>query len=400
MSLRATWRVTVLCAMVALPVDAQPHQEWRVGVDTQVSLRSRQDGLPSTGLVIDSFIAAQWGERTQLIARPVSRGRLDGGWYHDLYQAGIRYQPPIGLPLRLEAGYALPVIGLGLRRSRPLERDTGSLDLQYVTPLPPFEMGLPTVYPITPSYPLVAIASLGTSRWDLRLGVADGSPTRLRGVTRNNDSPRAPQLVVGGGVTPTTGLRIGATFVTGDYVRAAENPNPTGESGSQTGGAPAGYLSYAEATFHATADHHVVPTYGDSETQETVSATGGNRRATVSGVELEYEFGHTSITAEWIRDVFETTTGRAVASNGFLRVTHALSPRWRIAGRYDVATPPDESRLFAPDLGSLRLVEGLIAYRVTRELVLRGFFLTQRSFYGPDWDREAGISLAVSHLWW
>ena len=270
--------------MVALPVDAQPHQEWRVGVDTQVSLRSRQDGLPSTGLVIDSFIAAQWGERTQLIARPVSRGRLDGGWYHDLYQAGIRYQPPIGLPLRLEAGYALPVIGLGLRRSRPLERDTGSLDLQYVTPLPPFEMGLPTVYPITPSYPLVAIASLGTSRWDLRLGVADGSPTRLRGVTRNNDSPRAPQLVVGGGVTPTTGLRIGATFVTGDYVRAAENPNPTGESGSQTGGAPAGYLSYAEATFHATADHHVVPTYGDSETQETVSATGGNRRATVSGV--------------------------------------------------------------------------------------------------------------------
>ena len=57
----------------------------------------------------------------------------------------------------------------------------------------------------------------------------------------------------------------------------------------------------------------------------------------------EYEFGHTSITAEWIRDVFETTTGRAVASNGFLRVTHALSPRWRIAGRYDVATPPDES---------------------------------------------------------
>ena len=160
MSLRATWRVTVLCAMVALPVDAQPHQEWRVGVDTQVSLRSRQDGLPSTGLVIDSFIAAQWGERTQLIARPVSRGRLDGGWYHDLYQAGIRYQPPIGLPLRLEAGYALPVIGLGLRRSRPLERDTGSLDLQYVTPLPPFEMGLPTVYPITPSYPLVAIASL------------------------------------------------------------------------------------------------------------------------------------------------------------------------------------------------------------------------------------------------
>ena len=56
--------------------------------------------------------------------------------------------------------------------------------------------------------------------------------------------------------------------------------------------------------------------------------------------------------------------------------------------------------MLAPDVGSLRLVEGLIAYRVTRELVVRGFFLTLRSFQGPDWGREAGISVSVSHDWW
>ena len=56
--------------------------------------------------------------------------------------------------------------------------------------------------------------------------------------------------------------------------------------------------------------------------------------------------------------------------------------------------------MFTPDINTLRLVEGLVAYRVTRELVLRGFFLTRRSFQGPDWDHEAGISFAVSHRWW
>ena len=398
MRLRDAWPVAILCSMVALSAGAQPaNQGWRIGADTQVSVRGRQDGLPTTGLVIDSFIAAQWGDRTQLIARPVSRGRLDGSWSHDLYQAGIRYQPPTRLPLRLEGGYALPVIGLGLQRSRPLEHDMGSFHAQYLTPLPSFEMGLPAVYSVTPTYPLVAIASLGASRWDVRLGVADASPTRLRGVFGHNDSPRAPQLVVGGGVTPVTGLRIGVTVVRGDYMREGESFTPTGEAASP---AMHDYGSSYGVTFNATADHRMPGTDGLPDTVEVSGSTRGNLRATVSGLELEYEFGHTSIMAEWIRDVFETTGGQAVASSGFVRVTHALSPRWRVSGQYDVATPPEQSRVLAPDVRSLRLVEGLIAYRVTREVVVRGFFLTRRSFQDPDWDREAGISLAVSHHWW
>ena len=396
MALRGLLPIVGLCTIVALPAAAQSDdQGWRIGADTQASVRSRQDGLPATGLVIDSFIAAQWGDRTQFIARPVSRGRVDGSWSHDLYQAGVRYQPPLRLPLRFEAGYALPVIGLGAHRSRPLERETGSFHPQYLTPLPAFEMGLPAVYPVTPSYPLVAMAFLGATRWDLRLGVADGSPVRLRGVVRNNQSPRTPQLVVGGGVTPVTGFRIGATFVRGDYARAEERGDPNGN-----GSIPAmvGYAPYAGATYSTADGMSVMDDY--SHMEEAGSPIGGSRRATVTGVELEYEFGHTSIMAEWIRDVFDTTAGQAVASSGFVRVTHALSPRWRIAGRYDLATPPEESRVLAPDVGSLRLVEGLIAYRISRELIVRGFFLTQRSYHGPDWDREVGLSIAVSHRWW
>ena len=405
MRLRSVWPIVVLCTLVALPADAQSgNQNWRIGADTQVSVRGDHEGLPSTGLVIDSFIAAQWGDRTQLIARPVSRGTVDGGWSHDLYQAGVRYQPPTRLPLRLEAGYALPIIGLGAQRSRPLERHAGSFHPQYLTPLPPFETGLPAVYSVTPSYPLVAIATLGTSRWDLRLGIADGSPARRRGVIGHNAAPRAPQLVVGGGVTPMTGLRLGVTVVRGDYVRSAEGLGPTVESHPPDAGAPAADAespyAYGGTAFSATVARGSLVTGDYAYGPEMVGAAGADRRAIVSGVELEYEFGHTAIIAEWIRDVFDTTNGHAVASSGFVRVTHSLSPRWHIAGRYDLASPPDQSRLLDPDVDSLRLVEGLVAYRVTRELVVRGFLLTRRSFHGSDWAREAGISLALSHQWW
>ena len=268
--------------------------------------------------------------------------------------------------------------------------------------MPSFETGLPAVYSVTPSYPLAAVASLGASHWDLRLGVADGSPARRRGVLGHNDAPRAPQLVVGGGVTPITGLRIGVTVVRGDYVRASEGSNLTDPGGLPSGSVPvaAGNDPYAGATFSATADHGGLVTDDHSYGPEMVGTGGADRRATISGVELEYEFGHTSITAEWIRDVFETTSGRAIASSGFIRVTHALSPRWRISGRYDLATLPDQSRLLNPDVRSLRLVEGLVTYRVTREIVVRGFLQTRRSFAGPDWASEAGVALALSHQWW
>ena len=232
-----------------------------------MSVRGRQDGLPSTGVTIDSLIAAQWGDRTQLIARPVSRGRFDGSWSHALYQTGIRYQPPTRLLLRLEAGYALPVMGLGAQRSRPIARDMGSFHAHYGTPLPPFETGLPAVYAVTPSYPLVAIASLGMTRWDLRMGVADGSPTRLRDVLRNTGAPRAPQLVVGGGVTPMTGLRIGATFVRGDYTRAEERVTSIGSDPM-----PALYHDdpYWGATFGSTARHLPGEMFPVSPPEETV----------------------------------------------------------------------------------------------------------------------------------
>ena len=304
----------MLCSLVALPADAQPgRQGWRVGADTQVSVRGRQDGLPSTGLTIDSLIAAQWGDRTQLIARPVSQGRFDGSWSHDLYQAGIRYQPPTRLPLRLEAGYALPVIGLGLQRSRPIARDMGSFHAHYVTPLPSFETGLPAVYPVTPSYPLVAIASLGMTHWDLRMGVADGSPTRLRGVLRNTGAPRAPQLVVGGGVTPMTGLRIGATFVRGDYTDAEESVASTGSDPM-----PASYHHdpysdhddpYSGATFGSTARHLPGEMDHVSPPEETVGSAGANRWATVSGVEVEYEFTSSATPPSWPSG-FETCSRR------------------------------------------------------------------------------------------
>lgn len=340
--------------VVAAEVRAQPSSPaWRFGADSQVGVTSRGTDPGATGVVVDSVLAAEWGSTLQLIARPVSRGRLQGEWSHDFYQLGARYQPTERLPLRIEAGYALAVIGLGVLRARPIERDTSSLDPQYVRPLPRFEPGLPTLWAVTPSYPLVAVASIGTPRYDVRLGVADGSPTRMRGVIRRGNPPRAPQAVIGAGLTPVTGLRVGITMVSGDYLTPAENPDPA----------------------------------------------GGGRRATLAGVELEYSFGHTAITAEWIRNTFEIPDGTAIASSGFLRVTHALSPRWRLSGRYDLATPPHQARTLAPPVGSLRSVEGLVGYRLTRDLVVRGFVLVERSFFETAWNPRAGVTFAIARRW-
>ena len=75
---------------------------------------------------------------------------------------------------------------------------------------------------------------------------------------------------------------------------------------------------------------------------------------------------------------------------------HALSPRWRVGGRYDVAAPPDQSRALNPALSSLHSVEGLLSYRFSRDLILRGFFVTDRSFFDSQWDREAGMSFVMA----
>src|SRR5258705_6560840 len=105
--------------------------------------------------------------------------------------------------------------------------------------------------------PLGAIVSASGPRWDVRGGVTDSSPARQRNVFGANRAPAASQVVVGGGVTPITGLRVGAAFARGQYRSPAV---------SQTGLAIPG------------------------------------ARATVFTVEGEYAIGYTRISGEWIAD--------------------------------------------------------------------------------------------------
>ena len=350
---RCAWILPCLIALTSEPAGAQTDvPAWATGADTEVAVVFPVNDPSDTGIVLDTLAVLQWGNRLDIIARPVSRGSVSGDWRHDLYQLGVRYHRPGGLPVRLEIGYALSVVGLGVLESRPGERETSFLDPQYVRPLPPFDTSRPPVWSLTPSYPLVAIAAFGNTRWDARAGVADGSPTRMRGVLRANP-PRAPQLVVGGGITPVTGLRLGTTFVRGNYLTSDEVPE-----------AP------------------------------------GGRLATVVALELEYEVGRTAIAAEVVRDGFEVSTGHAVAASGFVHVTHALSPHWRIAARYDHARPPSESHAFSSRIASLTSVEAAFAYRFARDLAVRGFVTADRAFYQTPWTGRAGFSLVLAQRWW
>jgi len=332
------------------PAAAQPVPGPVFGGDVQVGTSALAGGGKMTAsLVVDAFAAAEWKTVT-LVARPVSRRLASGDWRHDLYQLAARYERAGRLPVRVEAGYLAPVIGLASVRSRPGQVVPLEHAPHYFVPLPRLEPGAPPVRPVTTPYPLGVVAATGATRWDLRGGVVDASPVRRRGVIDSDGAHLAPQVLVGGGWSPATGLRIGATYVRGDYDRRGEGP------------------------------------------------TRVSRVASVAALELDLERRHTAITGELLRSSFDIAGGDVEALAGFVEVRHALSVRWTVAGRYDGAAAP--RRLAAAGAIGSRLdaVQAAVSFRLTRDVAVRGGMLRERTYYEP-WHTAAGVGLVVSARW-
>lgn len=312
-----------------------------LGADVQAaaSTTAGGGGLSAT-FVADTFAAVEW-PALKLVARPVSRRLASGEWRHDLYQLAVRYERARPLPLRVEAGYLAPVIGLASLRSRPAQVLPLEYAPHYFVPLPRLEPGAPPVRPVTTPYPLGLVAATGGTRWDVRGGVVDASPVRRRGVIHTDGAVRSPQAVVGGGWSPAAGLRFGATFVRGPYDRRTEG------------------------------------------------STRISRTASVTALEVEVERRHTALTGELVRSRFEIAGGAVASIAGFVELRHALSARWTVAGRYDGATAPGA-------LGSrLDTVQAAASFRLTREVAVRAGVVRRRTYYEP-WRTAAGASLVVS----
>ena len=51
-------------------------------------------------------------------------------------------------------------------------------------------------------------------------------------------------------------------------------------------------------------------------------------------------------------------------------------------------------------LRTLRISEATVGYRLSRDLTMRGSFISRKLYFGPEYDRQAGISLVWARRWW
>lgn len=335
----------------------------RVGIDsvTSADVYAASDEHQGSA-VFDISAAWRVARGVQVSFRPVVSRGLDGEWEANVYQAAIRYDRPGSVLLRFEGGYLPSPVGILPLESRADQNPMITPAQNYDAWLPFFERGTPWVQLTSGLYPLAAQVTAAASRWDVRGAVLGSSTARTRPLTGEDKPPAAPQLALGGGVTPVIGLRLGASFERGDYAKASEL---------------------------------AVPSTGD-------------RLATIVGVDADYSYGYTRVYADWIQGIFEraegSTTGRALTVTG----VRTLSPRWYVAARLQresttaaLIRPPASGSLIGPltepqtQLG----VETVAGFRVTPELTIRAGYYGYREFGESDFESHAACSIVWTQRW-
>ena len=143
---------------------------------------------------------------------------------------------PRGFRFGWTQGSSVPRLGCRHSSSRPDVNPTIGAPFYYFVPLPAFDGNFDRVTLMSGGYPLGALVSASGSHWDVRGGVTDATPTRARSEFSSAKSPSATQAVVGGGVTPITGMRFGGAMAVGRYRINAQSQRtvaiPDGSYGS------------------------------------------------------------------------------------------------------------------------------------------------------------------------
>lgn len=170
--------------------------------------------------------------------------------------------------------------------------------------------------------------------------------------TPNPDS--TPVLIVGVGVTPRVGLRVGGSFVAGRYATESEVKDPLVD-----------------------------------------------RSLRMWNLEGEYAFGYTKLSAEFTQSRFAYGTARATASSYYLQGVQTLTPRVFTAVRLErIGTPPRQGSAPSAPRRTYQNVEAALGYRLTPELTMKGSFVAVRGYTGAVADRRAGLQLVWSRRWW
>jgi hypothetical protein len=326
----------------------------RVAMEAVVSASASSADKGDPFLIFDEVNTVGVGHGWDVVIRPWAKRMPGGEWGAEMYQLQLRYTSSTRIPFRIDAGIISSPMGLATLEMRADRNPTIGAPFYYFVPLPAFDGHFDGVTLMSGGYPLGAIVSASGARWDVRGGVTDDTPTRGRNLFSAARAPAAAQIVMGGGVTPTQGLRFGAGFTRGRYRSNA--------------------VTYQGAPLP----------------DESVS---------VFNIEGDYAIGYTRISGEWIVDRFDTTISPAVARGFNLQAVRTLTPRWFAAGRTVRASSPV---LTGPTPGrrAATSAEANLGYRVTTSFTVRGGYQGSSSLYDPKWKHALAVSAVWSQRWW
>jgi hypothetical protein len=357
--MRSATLLLVLTSAGAAPAAAQTR---RVALDVVAAA----DGVAgstaprSVAVWLDVFAAMRVAEGLDLVARPVlSRRSFDGVWNKQVYQLGVRYERPAAssraVGLRLEAGQMPSPIGIAMLENRSDLNPVVSQHSAYYLPLPRVDPEIPRAFLIAGMYPFGGQATVAARAWDARIALIDSSPVRGRPLLGTNKPPRLLNTVVGVGVTPRVGLRIGAAVAHGAY----------------------------------------------ASVNEVRDRSRGDRMATMVQVEAEWSFRHTRIAGEWLQSTMETARTDAETAGGWLELAQTLTPRLFIAARLD-SQHYDYQRPVFEDFQRQRYerVEAIAGFRINPDLTLRGGYLGRKGYVVSHWDDQVIASIVWQRKIW
>jgi hypothetical protein len=335
----------------------------RVSLDSVVSIDVFQgeNTVDDANIVVDVTAVVRLADGWLAYVRPwfreprLPRPARPENWDKEIYQAAVQYERVRSVSTRVDAGYIASPIGLGMMDTRPGVNPTIAPHLTYVQAMPAFEPGAPRVGAIAATYPLGAQVTLSTQRWDARAALVSSAPTRTYVINKDGNPRATPVVVTGAGLTPSTGLRIGAAYASGLYARGEELAVPQADG-------------------------------------------RGFRMVNVEG---EYAFGYTKIGGEVTRTRFEVAGGHETARAWFVQAAHTLSPRWFVAARQEGASaPPLRTALAVRPRRTYQMTEATLGYRLSRDFTLRGSYMGRKAYTRTVCDQQIGASVVWAHRWW
>jgi len=354
--------VVILSMMPAPAVVAQGSQPSRLAIDTVIGVDGTANAAGTTGSIsADALVSYDFGRGVQFVARPfVQRLSATGEWNAQVWLAAFSIEGGENVAFRVDAGIIPSPVGMANLLLRPHTNPTIALPASLFSALPLVEIGGPRTPLLGAIYPLGVSTTLSALHWDVRASIIDTSPLRPRRVFAREftNPPRLRNVVVGGGLTPFVGVRVGGSVTRGDWQHEGES-----------------------------------------------AAADQDRPATIATIEADLAYRRSRVQAEWTRDVLSVRTGTVIARGWFVQGLQTLSPRWFVAGRVEAISSP--AIVSAPDRDSvvrqrrtLRGLETTVGFRLSTDLTLRTSYRMRRAFGQVEADHIAAASLVWWRRWW